>query len=220
MTRSLAHMRWELSILLHNGEQLLLTLIIPLGLLVLVRSLVPVIATSVLAAMFTSLAIGTGFERRSGSLRFLGTTPLRRVELLAGKLLASLIILVFSLCLAVALAAILRCLPEWNAGAWLIAAVLVVLGSVAGAAWALFLAGSVRAEGVLAVANGVFIALVVTALALPGSLPSPWASLVMIVPSVALANGLVNPSLVPIVVLIAWAIAGVILASRRFTWDE
>ena len=56
MTRTLAHTRWELNILLRNGEQLLLTMIIPLGLLVLVRSLAPVIATSVLAAMFTSLS--------------------------------------------------------------------------------------------------------------------------------------------------------------------
>jgi len=219
MTRALAHTRWELNILLRNGEQLLLTMIIPLGLLVLARSLAPVIATSVLAAMFTSLAIGTGFERRSGSLRFLGTTPLRPAELLIGKLLASFIVLVLSLVLAVALAAILRCLPEWTLGEWIVAAILVAIGSVACAGWALFLSGSVRAEGVLAIANGVFIVLVVTALMLPGSLPSPWAGLVLVLPSVALAHGLAVPSIVSVLVLSAWAGVGVLLASRRFRWD-
>ena len=219
MTRTLAHTRWELNILLRNGEQLLLTMIIPLGLLVLVRSLAPVIATSVLAAMFTSLAIGTGFERRSGSLRFLGITPLRRVELLVGKLLASFIVLALSLCLAVALAAILRCLPGWHVWQWLLVIIVIALGSTACAGWALFLAGAVRAEGVLAVANGVFIVLVVAALALPGGLTNPWTGLAMLVPSVALAQGLISPSAWPIVVLCVWAAAGVLLASRRFRWD-
>lgn len=219
MTRALAHLRWELGILLRNGEQVLLTLLIPLGLLVLVRDLAPVMATSVMAAMFTSLAIGTGFERRSGSLRFLGTTPLRRSELLAGKLLASLCVLLLSLALAVALGAVLHCLPDWSLSSWLVALLLVLLGSVASAGWALLLAGTIRAEGVLAVANGVFVLLVITALTLPGPLASPWSTVVTILPSVALAHGLAQPTLLPAVILAAWAATGAVLASRRFSWD-
>lgn len=219
MKGTTAHMRWELGILLRNGEQVLLTLLIPLGLLILVRDLAPVIATSVIAAMFTSLAIGTGFERRSGALRFLGVTPLRRSELLGGKLLASLCILVISLALTVALAALLHCLPGWSTAGWFIVIALVILGSAASAAWALLLAGTVRAEGVLAVANGVFIILVITALTLPGSLPTPWSMVVTALPSVALAHGLAQPALLPVAVLAAWAAAGIALSSRRFSWD-
>jgi ABC-2 type transport system permease protein len=219
MTRTLAHARWELGILLRNGEQVLLTLVIPLGLLVLVRDLAPVIATSVMAAMFTSLAIGTGFERRSGSLRFLAVTPLRRSELLIGKLLASLCVLLLSLVLTVALAGALACLPSWSVTGWLIALALVIVGSVAAAGWAMLLAGTVRAEGVLAVANGVFIVLVITALTLPGSLPAPWSMIVTGLPSVALAHGLAQPALLPLAILAVWAVVGTVLASRRFSWD-
>ena len=71
----------------------------------------------------------------------------------------------------------------------------------------------------VAIANGVFIVLVVTALTLPGSLPSPWAGLVLVLPSVALAHGLAVPSIVDVLVLSAWAGVGVLFASRRFRWD-
>ena len=219
MRRTMAHARWELGILLRNGEQVLLTLLIPLGLLLLMRSFAPVVATSVIAAMFTSIAIGTGFERRNGSLRFLGVTPLRRSELLLGKLIASLIVLLISLILTCGLGTLLHCLPTWSAGQWWFAALLVVLGSTAGASWALVLAGNVRAEAVLAIANGIFIVLIIAALALPGSLDAPWSNASGAIPSVALAHGLDDPSAGPAVVLIVWACAGIGFASRRFSWE-
>jgi len=219
VNRTLAHARWELGILLRNGEQVLLTLLIPLGLLVLMRSIAPVIATSVMAAMFTSIAIGTGFERRSGSLRFLGVTPLRRAELLLGKLIASVTILLISLGLTCGLGALLQCLPSWTAGQWLFTVLLVLLGSCAGAAWALVLAGNVRAEAVLAIANGVFIVLVIAALTLPGSLNAPWSLASLMIPSVALTQGLEAPSVTSAIVLIVWAVAGISVASRRFSWE-
>ena len=219
MNRTLAHARWELGILLRNGEQVLLTLLIPLGLLLLMRSIAPVIATSVMAAMFTSIAIGTGFERRSGSLRFLGVTPLRRAELLLGKLIASVTILLISLGLTCGLGALLQCLPSWSAGQWVFAVLLVLLGSCAGAAWALVLAGNVRAEAVLAIANGVFIVLVIASLTLPGSLNALWSLASLMIPSVALTQGLEAPSVSSAIVLIVWAVAGISVASRRFSWE-
>lgn len=220
MNRMRVHARWELGILLRNGEQVLLTLLIPLGLLLLTRSFTTVVATSVLAAMFTSLAIGTGFERRSGALRFLGVTPLRRWELMAGKLVASLLILLISLALATAFGAWLGCLPSWGPVHWGVTLVLLLVGSAAAATWALVLAGNVRAEAVLAIANGVFIALVIAALLLPGSLSAPWAAMSQVIPSVALAHGLSDPTWVPIVVLLSWSAAGIALVSRRFSWDD
>lgn len=94
MRGAVAHAAWELRLTLRNGEQLLLTLVIPLILLIAmcvttfiptadglsrVATAYPVVCTvSVIATCFTSLAIGTGFERRSGALTFLATTPLGR----------------------------------------------------------------------------------------------------------------------------------------------
>src|SRR6201989_3512368 len=84
---------------LRNGEQLLLTLFIPVLLLVaftlepLVKSegrrvdfLVPgIIALAVMSTAFTSQAIATGFERRYGVLKRLGATSLSRQGVIAGK---------------------------------------------------------------------------------------------------------------------------------------
>ena len=84
----------ETRTLLRNGEQLTLTLIIPL-LLLAAFSLEPlvsfgggytridfltpgVIALAVMSTAFTSQAIATGFERRYGVLKRLGATPLSR----------------------------------------------------------------------------------------------------------------------------------------------
>ena len=77
----------ELRILIRNGEQLLLTLIIPVALLAgfslepLIKTgsgpridfLVPgILALAVMSTAFTSQAIATGFERRYGVLKRLG----------------------------------------------------------------------------------------------------------------------------------------------------
>ena len=89
--------------LLRNGEQLTLTLIIPL-LLLAAFSLEPlidfgggytridfltpgVIALAVMSTAFTSQAIATGFERRYGVLKRLGASPLSRQGLIAAKTL-------------------------------------------------------------------------------------------------------------------------------------
>ena len=79
--------------LLRNGEQLLLTLVIPVLLLAAfsqedlvsygpgsrIDFLAPgILALAVMSTAFTSLAIATGFERRYGVLKRLGATPLSR----------------------------------------------------------------------------------------------------------------------------------------------
>ena len=91
----------ETRTLLRNGEQLLLTLVIPL-LLLTAFSLEPlvnfgaglsridfltpgIIALAVMSTAFTSQAIATGFERRYGVLKRLGATPLSRGGLIAAK---------------------------------------------------------------------------------------------------------------------------------------
>jgi ABC-2 type transport system permease protein len=102
LLRVVAQAGMELRLLLRNGEQLLLTIVIPTLLLVVftkapiadlsrprVAFLLPgVLALAVMSTAFTGQAIATGFERRYGVLRRLGTTPLPRVGLLTGKTVA------------------------------------------------------------------------------------------------------------------------------------
>ena len=85
--RVLAHGLTESRLLVRNGEQLLLALVIPIGILLIGRfvggrfgalnTLAPsVMALAIWSSGFTSVAIATGFERRYGVLERLAPTPL------------------------------------------------------------------------------------------------------------------------------------------------
>lgn len=230
-TRVRAHAVWELGLLLRNGEQLLLTVIIPVVLLVglraagdIAQAAPTVIAVSVLATSFTSLAIATGFERRSGALAYLGTTPLTRLDLLVGKFLATAVLTLLSVGVTVIAALLLGWQPN---ASWAAAVLFVLLGGAAGSAWAVFLAGSLRAEAVLAVANGLFVVLAAFGgMVIPASsMPQPVATVVALLPSAALADGMrgaLIDSALPVwaaVILVAWAVIGAALARRTFQWD-
>lgn len=232
---------WETRLLLRNGEQLLLTLVIPVGLMLgltltdlvstgdgadrTARALATVVAVSVISSAFTSLAIATAFERRSGALRFLGTTPLTRLELLGGKALATLLVTALSILAAGVTAVIVGWRPVPGA-AW--ALPVIILGTVTFAAWGMALAGRLRAEAVLAVANGVFLALLMFGgVVVPAaSLPGPLSVLAGWLPSGALVEGLTSalvlgtaPSAGSVVVLVGWAAVGAAVAARTFRWS-
>ena len=165
-----AQARIELRLLLRNGEQVGLTLVIPLLLLVFfnlpilyslggrrIDFVVPsIVALSVMSAAFTGLAIGTGFERKYGVLKRLGGTALPRRTLLMGKTLAVLGLEVIQLVLIVALGFALGWHPH---GDPLLAVLLVLVGTVAFGALGLLLAGALRAEVTLAAANLVWLIL-------------------------------------------------------------
>lgn len=243
LARVAAQARWEAGTMLRNGEQVLLTLVLPaLVLLGLARTRVVdlglaagerpvdvvapgVLALAVLSTAFTGQAIATGFDRRSGVLRLLATTPLGRGGLLAGRVLGVLAVEVVQVVLLGAVAVAVGWRPD-PAGL-LPGALLVLVATAALTALALLLAGVLRAEAVLAVANLVWAALlvgggvVVPAAALPG----PWAALVHALPSGALGEGLRRASAdgaldVPaLLVLLAWAVVAAVAARRWFRWD-
>ncbi|MCB0916081.1 MAG: ABC transporter permease [Actinobacteria bacterium] len=226
---------------LRNGEQLLLTLVIPLALLVGLtlfdvaptatgESTIDVVAPSIIAlavmsTAFTSLAIATGFDRRSGALKLLGTTPLTRVELVSARALGVLVIEAIQVVLIIGVSVALGWTPAGNP---LAALLLVVLGTVAFAACGVALAGVLRAEATLAVANGIYLLLLLGGgVVIPqSSFPAPMAAIVSLLPSGALAGGLREalgaaggwPWLAA-VVLIVWAGAGFAVAARTFRWD-
>jgi len=232
------HAATELRLLLRNGEQLLLTIVIPTVLLVVLvhapladiprpraAFLVPgVLALAVMSTAFTGQAIATGFERRYGVLRRLGATPLGRVGLLVGKTAAVLAIEVLQVALLVAVGLAVG----WHPRGSVVAALgFVLLGTVAFSALGLLMAGTLRAEATLAAANLVYLLLlVVSGIAFPLTDFSPAVRQALrLLPSAALADGL-RAALThgahvpgrPWLVLAVWAVAASAAAVRWFRW--
>ncbi|MGH3458974.1 ABC transporter permease [Aeromicrobium sp.] len=233
----------ELRLLSRNGEQLLLTLVIPLLLLVLgtrsdqivdlgpgrpIDIITPgVLALAVLSTSFTSLAIATGFERRYGVLKRLGATPLPRWGLLIGKIGAVLLVELVQLLLLTVVAMLVGWDPSGGVAAvgWLI--LLALLGTAAFGSLGLLIAGTLRAEATLAVANLVYVMLLVGGgLIVPlERYPGPTHRALELLPSGALGQGLrdafngVSPGLLPVVVLLVWALGAGVLTARTFRWE-
>jgi ABC-2 type transport system permease protein len=168
----------EIRMVLRNGEQLLLTVVIPVLVLVVFGSLeltdiggrsarldflVPgVLALAVLSTAFTGLAIGTGFERRYGALKRLGASPLPRAGLLAAKAMAVLAVEALQIVLLCVVALLLGWDAPGGLTPWLSALLLVVAGTAAFSSLGLLMAGTLRAEATLAAANLVYLLLLVS----------------------------------------------------------
>lgn len=227
----------ETRLLLRNGEQLLLALVIPVLVLLgghflgdrlglELTTLAPsVLAMALLSTSFTSLAIGTGFDRRYGVLERLAASPLTRTGLLLGKAISVGLTVALQLVVLTALALLLGWRPAAAPLPWLIAVAAAVLAVLAFAAWALLLAGRLRAEVTLGLANLIYLllisagAVILPLTAYPAGLQPVLAGL----PSGALAEALRNASTGqvaawPLPVLAVWALIGVLLARKGFRW--
>jgi len=233
----------ELRTLLRNGEQLLLTVIIPVALLVVFSSeslvstgpghrinfVAPgILALAVMSTAFTSLAIGTGFERRYGVLKRLGATPLSRSGLIAAKAGTVLAVELGQIVLIVAVSLLLGWQPVVNPVSVLSAVAVLVAGSAAFSGLAMLMAGTLRAEATLAAANLVYLVLVgVGGVIIPlARFPAPLRAVLRLLPSGALSDGLRSVlgsgAGLPVRDLFAltfWAAAGIGLAARVFRWE-
>ncbi|HEX2129963.1 MAG TPA: ABC transporter permease [Actinophytocola sp.] len=229
------HVRTEAVLTLRNSEQILLTLLIPLALLVgltlltifslpepRVDSVAPrIFALAVMSSAFTGQAIALGFDRRYGVVKRLAATALPRWLLLAGRTSAAFVVVAVQLVVLGAVAAALGWSPSAAGVGW--AVLLVVLGTLAFGALGVLLGGALKAEIVLALANLVwFVLLLAGGIVVPASsMPGPLADIVPLLPSGALADGLhaaladgVTPHWSVFVTLLAWATAATALATR------
>ena len=236
-----AQARVELLLTLRRGESLLVTLAIPLGILVFfaevdavnttlpdpVDFLVPgVLALAVMSSAMVSLGIATGFERRYGVLKRLGSTPLSRGGLLVAKT-ANVLALEVLQAVAIVVTGVAL---GWSPAGGLPAAVgLILIGTVAFAGIGMLLAGTLRAEANLAVANGLFLLLLfLGGMAYPlDRLPDALEAVARLLPAAALSEclrGVLEAGASidggELAVLVFWAIAAPLAAARWFRWDE
>nr|WP_318546833.1 ABC transporter permease [Mycobacterium lepraemurium] len=225
----------ELKLLLRNGEQLLLTMFIPITLLVGLTLLplgsfgqnraatfTPVImALAVISTAFTGQAIAVAFDRRYGALKRLGETPLPVWGIIAGKSLAVVTVVFLQAILLGAIGFALGWRPALAALA--LGAAVIALGTAVFAALGLLLGGTLRAEIVLALANLMWFvfaglgALTVDSGVIPAGIK--WAA--RLTPSGALTEALsramtLSADWFGMAVLVAWGALGALGALRWF----
>jgi ABC-2 type transport system permease protein len=239
----LAQAGMETRLLLRNGEQLLLAVVIPLIVLFggitaarhfdltfshrPVDTLTPgVLALAVMSTSFTSLAIATGFERRYGVIKRLGASPLPRSGLLAGKVGALLVVELFQFVVIGAAALTLGWSPDLSPVGLLGALLCILLGTAAFASLGLLVAGALRAEATLAAANLIYLLLLAGgAVVFPADFYGATGEVLGLLPSGALGTGLRTSLLdaglpvVPLLVLAAWTVVGTVLTARTFRWE-
>ena len=236
----------ELRLVLRRPENLFATIVIPTIVLVLFSSVSilptgtsrPVdfllpgsIALGIIATSFVSLGITTAYDRSYGVLKRLGGSPLSRAELVAARVLTVLVVEAVQVALLVGTAIVVL---AWSPGpGWSpqIAVVAVLLGTAAFAGLGLLLAGTLRAETVLAVANLLFLGfLVVGGVIVPiERLPGPLAAVGAALPAAPLSEvlrfalGSGGPAIADptgsVVLLGAWAIGALATASATFRWE-
>ena len=241
MKRIATQLRAELMLIARNGEQLFLTLIIPVILLSFfgsvdvlptgneedpIRFLLPgVLAVAIMSTSMVSLGIATGFERSYLVLKRLGATPLTRGELVTAKVLSVFVVEVVQAIVLLPIGFALGWTMHGNT--WPLALIALLLGSSAFAGIGLFLSGQLRAEINLAAQNGLYLVLLLLGgMIIPrDSLPGAMSAAAGALPSTALADMLrasLNGSgalLVPTLVLLAWAVLAPAIAAKRFRWS-
>jgi len=237
-----AQVRAELSLSLRQGEQLLVSMGIPLLLLVFfslvdvlpkpagssqpIDFLAPgILALAVMSTSMVSLGIGTGFERQYKVLKRLGSTPLGRSRLIGAKITMVLIIE----CAQVLIIGLVSVALGWRpTGTVALVVPAVGLGTVAFAGIGLLLAGTMKGTVNLAVCNGLYLLLLLLGgMIFPlDRLPAGIEAIARLLPAAALSEvlyaactaGATFPSGAWFV-LIVWAAFTPAAAALTFRWE-
>jgi len=237
----LEQVKCELLLTARRGENVLITLIVPVVLLVFFTSLnlapkiggstinflLPgILALAIIAAGMVNLGIATAYERYYGVLKRLGSSPLPRSGLIIAKVIS---ILLLELLQVIMLVGVAIALYGWRpAGSPLLVLLAIALGTVTFAALGLAMAGALRAEITLAGANALYLVfLLIGGGLLPvDRLPAPLADFAEVLPAAALTqalqatmtNGSRFPT-TPLIVLAVWAVTFLLVAARTFKWE-
>ena len=225
----------ELKLLLRNGEQLLLTMFIPITLLI-GLTLLPlgsfgsdraatfapaIMALAVISTAFTGQAIAVAFDRRYGALKRLGATALPVWGIIAGKSLAVVTVVFLQSIILGAIGFALGWRPA--IAGLLLGAMVIALGTACFAALGLLLGGTLKAEVVLAVANLMwFVFAGLGALTLGGGMvPHGTEWVARLTPSGALTEALMRAMTLSVdwfglAVLVAWGTLATLGALRWF----
>ncbi|MHA6967903.1 ABC transporter permease [Glutamicibacter bergerei] len=232
--------KYETLMMLSNGEQLVLAVVLPIIALfgltftdilegVAPRSIdaaVPgVLALCVISTAFTGQGIGTGFDRRYGVLRMFSTTPLGKAGLIFGKVIAVLTVLAIQVVLITIVALLLGWEP--NLLGIIPAVLFLLLGAATFTALGLLIAGTVRPEATLAITNLAWVLLAgVGGVLFPLTMAPAWLQPTLdALPSAALGDALRAAlieghfSLASVIFLVLWAAAGSFAAIKLFKWN-
>jgi len=224
----------ESKLLLRNGEQLLLTMFIPITLLVGLTLLplgsfgdnraatfVPAImALAVISTAFTGQAIAVAFDRRYGALKRLGATALPVWGIIAGKSLAVVAVVFLQAIILGSIGFALGWRP--NVAGLCLGAAVIALGTAGFAALGLLLGGTLRAEIVLAVANLLwFVFAGLGALTVEAAVPSAIKLVARLTPSGAMTEALTQAMTLSVdwfglAVLTVWGALAALGALRWF----
>lgn len=242
MKAFLTQTRTELMLSLRNGEQLLVSIAIPLLLLVFfssvevlplpdgvdkgVQFLAPgILALAVMSSAMVSLGIGTGFERQYKVLKRLGSTPLGRPRWVAAKIAMVLCLLVIQVVVLVVASLALGWSPG---GTPALTPLAILLGASAFGGLGLLMAGTLRGTLTLALANGLYLVLLLLGgMIIPfDQMPGAIGTFGRALPSGALSQVLQSclrdgaPAAGPAwIVLALWAVLAPAAAARFFRWE-
>ena len=239
MNAFVAQVKAETRLLFRNGEQLLLTLGIPVLLLVFfstvkvvdlgttprVQTIVPgILALAVMSTAMVGLGIATGFERKYGVLKLLGSTPLGRPRLLLAKAATVAVVELLQFVVLATIGALLGWRPHLSL---LLVIAAVLLGTACFAGIAFTLAGRLKGEVNLAAVNGLYLVLLlIGGMVVPlDNLPAPLRAVGRLLPSGALSDamrqavGETERTGRPWLILMVWLVVAATAAVRLFRWE-
>lgn len=192
----------EVRLTLRRGENLMVTLGIPIVLLVFLagvpafgvdlEALVPgIFCLALISTGLVSLGIATAFERGNGTLKRLAGSPLPRWALLTAKAIAVALTALVQVVLIAVVAAVIGWAPTGGIPPALAAASpWLLLGLLASVAAGLLIAGLLRPDATLAVANALYLLiLLMGGVIVPlDALPAPIAAPASILPPALMAD--------------------------------
>jgi ABC-2 type transport system permease protein len=237
----------DLRLTARRGENVLVTIVIPIAVLLFFAgtSIIPnaagrpvdfllpgAIALGIVASGLVNLGIATAYERSYGVLKRLGAAPLPRWALVAAKALSVLVLEVVQVAALIAVGTVVLGWTPGNGWSPALFAGALLLGTLTFVSLGLLLAGTLRAEATLALANGLFLGfLMLGGIVLPvDHLPGFLQPVAAVLPATALADllriafdaagaaGTQSPA-GPAVLLAVWGVAASGLAIMRFRWD-